>query len=68
MRSGWPWARPWSAPCSPTGSRRGSAASVPPPEAYNDALTPVFGYLVPLMVASAIALVLVRPRPLATTV
>ncbi len=40
----------------------------PPAEAYNDALTPIFGYLVPLMLVSAVALVFVRPVPLATTV
>lgn len=40
----------------------------PPASAYNDALTPIFGYLVPLMLLSAVALVFVRPVPLATTV
>jgi MFS family permease len=35
---------------------------------YNAALTPVFLYLVPLLVASAIALAFVRAKPLATSV
>ena len=42
-------------------------AGQPPASAYHDALTPVFGYLVPLMLVSAVALVFVRPVPLATT-
>lgn len=36
--------------------------------AYNDALTPVFLYLVPLLVVSMISLAMIRPAPLATTV
>lgn len=36
--------------------------------AYNAALTPVFGWLVPLMIISGLALALVRPLPLATSV
>jgi predicted MFS family arabinose efflux permease len=35
---------------------------------YNDALTPVLLYLVPLMALSAVALLLVRAVPLATTI
>ncbi|HEY5821696.1 MAG TPA: MDR family MFS transporter [Propionibacteriaceae bacterium] len=36
--------------------------------AYNDALTPVFGYLVPLMILSTVGLALIKHEPLATTV
>ncbi len=36
--------------------------------AYNDALTPVFLLLVPLLVVSMIGLAMIRPVPLATTV
>jgi EmrB/QacA subfamily drug resistance transporter len=35
---------------------------------YHDALTPVFGYLVPLMLLSMIGLLAIRPEPLAETV
>jgi predicted MFS family arabinose efflux permease len=35
---------------------------------YHDALTPVFGYLVPLMLVSMIGLLAIRPEPLAETV
>lgn len=35
---------------------------------YNDALTPVFLYLVPLMVLSVVVLSFIRPVPLATTI
>ncbi len=35
--------------------------------AYTAALTPLFGYLVPLLLISLVVLCLVRPVPLATT-
>ncbi len=36
--------------------------------AYNDALTPVFLYLVPLMLVAVVLLALVDEKPLATTI
>ena len=36
--------------------------------AYNDALTPVFAVLVPVMLLAAVALLVLREAPLATTV
>ncbi|KAJ1684457.1 hypothetical protein LUZ63_020212 [Rhynchospora breviuscula] len=37
-------------------------------DAYSNALTPVFGYLVPLMLVAAVLLVFVAEKPLATTI
>jgi len=36
--------------------------------AYNDALTPVFLYMVPLVIAAAILLLFIKEKPLATTI
>jgi hypothetical protein len=36
--------------------------------AYNDALTPVFLYMVPLVLVAAVLLVFVKEKPLATTI
>jgi hypothetical protein len=36
--------------------------------AYNDALTPVFLYMVPLMLIATVLLLFVKEKPLATTI
>jgi hypothetical protein len=36
--------------------------------AYNDALTPIFLYMVPLMLVATVALLFIKEKPLATTI